>query len=136
MLEEHERLHLLLDNFEKTLKNNAFLAGKKLDVFKWNLEKHFFLEERAVFVAYSNKSENEKTEIDKLIKEHINILSLLSDLEKEFLLGRKPDFSELNEMMRLHSKFENELFYPKLEKELDDEQKESMILKSLKIIGG
>jgi hypothetical protein len=134
MLAEHGRLNLLLDNFERALVKDSLKAQEKLDILRWNLEKHFFLEERAVFLAYISKTENEKSEVDRLIKEHVSILELVRDMEKDFSYNRKINFSELRDKLVLHSGFEDKVFYPKLETELNEEQKQDLILKSQKLI--
>ena len=49
MLKEHRRLDKLLEEIEKDL-DNYEKTKKNCSLFKWNLEKHFFVEEKVICI--------------------------------------------------------------------------------------
>src|SRR3989344_1591897 len=51
MTGEHKKIEIFLERFEKALEINLEEAKKMFNIFKWTLEKHFFIEERAIFVV-------------------------------------------------------------------------------------
>jgi len=130
MLCEHERIEKLLEELEK-----AVLGKKNIEEsfskFKWTLEKHMFLEEKAIFSAFVKESEVD--DIFRLMNEHGDIMRLVSKIEKEI---PNTDIDELKVAMIDHVDFENTHFYPKLDELLSESQKKEISEKCREIIRG
>ena len=53
MVRDHNRLIEYLKDVEKNLGRDFGFLSNSFNVFQWNLEKHFFVEERAIFTSYN-----------------------------------------------------------------------------------
>lgn len=122
MLQEHRRLNKLieeleahLDNYEKTKTN--------FSIFKWNLEKHFFVEEKIIFDMFVNISGEETNDIFHLLEDHVRIMGEIRMLEKRLSNRIKPDLEKLKQRLITHKDFEDKDFYPNLDKRLSLDQK-------------
>ena len=129
MDEEHERLGFLLDKFEKTLEKDVEIAKKIFNHFKWSLEKHFFVEENAIFYVYESVIGEEVGVIFDLMKEHGEIIELIKKIEINLDKGNEINVQILREKLEAHSKFEDDIFYPRLDEELEAEKKQEIIEK-------
>ncbi|MEM0465623.1 MAG: hemerythrin domain-containing protein [Candidatus Pacearchaeota archaeon] len=123
MLKDHAQIMKLLSMFERELTKNLDNSKNLFNKFKWNLNKHFFVEEKVIFSVYESVSEEDNIDILKLLKEHKDIYWLLNKTEDELDANKIPDISELKKLLRSHANFEDKNFYPKLDEELDDKQK-------------
>lgn len=119
MLQEHKEINKILEDLEKN--QNKELLNR----LKSSLERHFFIEEKIIFRIYSLNKTGE--DILDLIKEHKDILWIISKLEENLEKKLNLELSDLKELLNSHIKFENEFFYPKLEQELDKETKNLII---------
>lgn len=131
MLKEHAVIKSMLFNLEEFSKNSPLEAFRFLDKFKWFLEKHFFIEEKAIFMLYNQIFGEEVSEIFELMQEHGDIIQIIKSLEEgeEF-----KNLDSLKEILEKHSEFEEKKFYPRLENELNSEQKELIISKLKEVI--
>jgi hemerythrin-like domain-containing protein len=95
--------------------------------FKWEIEKHFFLEEKAIFTFI--ESENQDIyEISKgLIDAHRELLKNLKEIEDRMKNKKESDLLKFKELLINHRDFEEKSFYPKLDEELDDCKKSQII---------
>jgi hemerythrin-like domain-containing protein len=123
MLREHEKIKNLLEKVQNELKINIQNSEMIFREFKWILDKHFFVEEKVIFTIFDSSNEEENIEMLNLLKEHKDILFLIKKIEEHFLKDIKPDMDKLKNDLLAHAKFENEVFYPRLEDELDEKQK-------------
>ena len=136
MLKEHGKINSMLAEFEKLSEIN-FEESKNIFIkFKWNLEKHFFVEEKVIFSIYISSSGKENDEIINLLKEHKDILWLIAKIEESLKRNNTPEIFELREMLRKHVGFENDFFYPKLDKELNERDRLLILERSEDIIRG
>jgi hemerythrin superfamily protein len=76
MLQEHKRLNKLIMDLEKNL-DNYEKTKTNFSVFKWNLEKHFFVEEKIIFDMFINISGEETNDIFHLLEDHVGIMGEL-----------------------------------------------------------
>lgn len=136
MDEEHKRIEFLLDKFEKTLKKDVELAKRIFNHFKWSLEKHFFVEENAIFYVYESVVGEEVGVIFDLMKEHGEIIELIKKIEINLNRGNEINVQILKEKLRAHSKFEDDIFYPRLDEELELERKQEIIRKINELVRG
>ncbi len=129
MLEEHKKIENFLKKFQGSLKADNETLEKQFDEFKRELESHFTLEEKAIFDIYNNLIGEEVEDIFKLMQEHGNILGMIERMKKEIENREKPNVDDLKQNLIEHADFENQTFYPKLDKELSENQKQEIITK-------
>ncbi|MDP7521208.1 MAG: hemerythrin domain-containing protein [Candidatus Pacearchaeota archaeon] len=133
MLKEHKRLDKFLDDFERDL-DDFEKTKKNCDCFKWNMEKHFFVEEKIIFDSFVDISGQETNDTFHLLEDHVRIIQILKALEDKLKQKIKPKLEYLRRVIKTHRDFEDEDFYPKLDKRLSDEQKEQVAERIKEII--
>lgn len=119
MLKEHGKINSLLIDFERNPSEKTF------NDFKWQLEKHLFVEEKVIFEIYEKSTDTEIEDLNKLLIEHKDILWLIKGIEDE--KEHKSRISILKKILPQHARFEDEIFYPRLDEELDEEKKKLII---------
>lgn len=127
MMREHRKIDEMLEDFEKLETTNYKESKNAFNVFKWNLDKHFFVEEKVIFHIYNSSTEEESFDVINLLKDHKDIQWLVSKTEESLKSNLKPSILELKKSLKAHAGMEDQVFYPKLDKELNQEEK-SMIL--------
>ena len=130
MIKDHKKIIKLLDEVEKGGYPNfdAFCR------FKWHLEKHIFLEEKAIFIYYHKTSDDEINIYEKLSNEHTIILNLLDKILKDSFPKGNINYHKLKHLLSSHKKFEEKNIYPKFDKEISDFEKSKIIKKIMEII--
>ena len=124
MIKDHNRLMEYLKDVENNLGRDFGFLSNSFNTFQWNLEKHFFVEERAIFISY-NPSESGKdfNFFSDLMDQHSKILEKIESLRKK-LQNRKPfDFNELKKLLVRHKTFEEKSIYPVIDQEIDEGEK-------------
>jgi hemerythrin-like domain-containing protein len=134
MLKEHDKIDKLLNLLNKELNNNSENSYKIFNRLKWIIDKHFFVEEKVLFSVYENNSNEDNMDILRLLKEHKDIYWLLNKIEDSFESKTKIDLSGLRRLIKSHASFEDINFYPKLDKELKEEQKQLIFSRTEEII--
>ena len=122
MMREHSRFHNLISEIELKLDKNQEDSQHLFIKLKWTIEKHFFVEEKVIFSIYSSNFE-ENDYLDKLLKEHKDILFLLGKIDKNFKNSKKL-LEELKIIINTHAKYEDDFFYPELEETLSETDKQ------------
>jgi hypothetical protein len=126
--------------FLKDVENNfgrdfGFLSNS-FNNFQWNLEKHFFVEERAIFASYNpDEPDKEYSYFSDLIDQHTEIFNKIESLRKK-LEKREPfDVDEIKKLLTKHKTYEEKNVYPVLDKEIDKSEKRFIIecIKDIKI---
>lgn len=133
MRAEHKRLGTMLMNIISLIEKKSPDVNKKFIEFKWNVEKHFFVEEKAIFEAYSDKVDVGTREVS-LIAEHRLMTSMLRDYDKLLSKGKMPDFSEFKKIILHHQQIEDDFFYTGLENNLNEDEKVEILEKTAEII--
>ena len=131
MLRDHCKIEKLLSEFKLSIGSPE--AEKRFDGFKWELEKHMFIEERAIFTFVKPEDNEDFAAIPKLKREHDEILDLMESIEKD---TKEEDVSKLQNLLMKHKTFEDEVLYPKLDVELNAEQKKIIVDRLMKFISG
>ena len=126
MRKNHYRIEQLLKEFKTIYEKNPKLIFSSFDKFKWELEKHLFIEEKAIFIFYSPKDSEDFDTIPNLVQEHRKMLELLNKIENN-LKDKNVDISELLKLLIKHRNFEDGTLYPKLDRELEDSKKKIII---------
>ena len=135
MMKDHGKIVTLLLDVEKSIGMEIISTMKLFDIFEWELEKHIFIEEKAVFSSYkpTNIVEGYKM-VPELIQQHNDILNRLRVMRKNLMWQRPIDYDEFKELIMAHKTFEEVSLYPKLDQELDASQKEEIMKKIREII--
>jgi iron-sulfur cluster repair protein YtfE (RIC family) len=135
MTMDHTRLLKLLRDVEKSIGMELVSVMKVFDTFEWELEKHIFIEEKAIFTSYNptNILEGYKM-VPELIKQHNDILNRIRVMRKDLLWNKPVKYNEFKEFLVTHKTFEEESLYPKLDQELTIPQKEEIIKKIREIV--
>ena len=134
-MKDHGKIVKLLLDVEKSIGMELISTMKVFDTFEWELEKHIFIEEKAVFSSYkpTNIVEGYKM-VPELIQQHNDILNRLRVMRKNLMWQRPIDYDEFKELIMAHKTFEEVSLYPKLDQELDASQKEEIMKKIREII--
>ena len=135
MIKDHGKIVKLLLDVKKNIGMELISTMKVFDTFEWELEKHIFIEEKAVFSSYkpTNIVEGYKM-VPELIQQHNDILNRLRVMRKNLMWQRPIDYDEFKELIMAHKTFEEVSLYPKLDQELDASQKEEIMKKIREII--
>ncbi len=135
MIKDHGKIVKLLLDVEKSIGMELISIMKVFDTFEWELEKHIFIEEKAIFTSYkpTNIVEGYKM-VPELIQQHNDILNRLRVMRKNLMWQRPIDYNEFKELIMAHKTFEEASLYPKLDQELDESQKEEIMKKIREII--
>ena len=126
MMKEHGKILLGISNFQKSSGSNKEEIFKEL---KEALEKHFFAEEKAIMMLESRGKKYKEMEI--ILEQHEEINSLISDVEKAKVSGKedKEILKKLIAVTKTHIILENKKFYPRLDKDLEGDEKEKVFEK-------
>jgi len=133
MLKENNRIEQFIDKFEKQLDNYEKTLAN-FNKLKWNVQKHFFVEENAIFRMFATIKSSETADLFHLLSDHSKIIHLLKKIEEKLNQKIKPETKLFKEIFIQHRKFEDEIFYPKLDEELDVNQKKEIAVKIKQVI--
>jgi hemerythrin-like domain-containing protein len=127
MKRHHAQIEKLLRNFQTKLKSKSSDVTVAFNSFKFELEKHFFLEEKAIFTfIYSDDKDSNEMKLE-LLEEHNLILDMIQEVESDLNNDSECELSKITKMLKCHRSFEDETFYPKLDQELDPTKKKQII---------
>jgi hemerythrin superfamily protein len=128
MVKDHSKIVKLLNNVKKSIGQDIVSTMKVFDKFEWELEKHIFAEEKAIFTSYNPTNIIEGyAMVPELIKEHNEILNKLRVMRKDLIKQRISDFDAFAEVLMNHKTFEENSLYPKLDQELEETQKKMIV---------
>jgi hemerythrin superfamily protein len=104
------------------------VLSKSFTIFQWNLEKHFFVEERAIFTTYNPENIDDGYQLfSDLSKQHTVILENVESLRKNLRSAKPKDVSDLKTTLLNHKNFEEKHVYPILDVQIDESEKQFMI---------
>jgi len=128
MVKDHIRIMKYVNDVENNLGKDFGFLSESFNTFQWNLEKHFFVEERAIFASYKPEEPDKKYNyFSDLMNQHTEILKKIESLRKK-LQKREPfDLSEIKNLLIKHKTFEEKHVYPILDQEIDDGEKRFII---------
>jgi hemerythrin-like domain-containing protein len=135
MTADHTKILKLLGDVEKSIGIELVSLMKVFDTFEWELEKHIFTEEKAIFSSYNprNISEGYKM-VPELIQQHNEILNRIRVMRKDLMWKKPVQYPEFKELIMAHKTFEEASLYPKLDQELTNAQKDEIIKKIREIV--
>jgi len=135
MTADHKKILKLLNDVEKSINIELVSLMKVFDTFEWELEKHIFTEEKAIFSSYNPKNILEGYKmVPELIQQHNEILNKIRIMRKDLMWKKPVQFHEFKEFIVAHKNFEEASLYPKLDQELTVAQKDEIIKKIREIV--
>lgn len=107
MVKDHGKLVKLLHDVEKSLDLELVSLMKVFDTFAWELEKHIFIEEKAIFSSYSptNITDGYKM-VPDLIAQQNELLNDLRVMRKALMWKKPANFKHFKERMLTHKTYE------------------------------
>lgn len=131
MVKDHRKIEQLLENFEASIDKDYKTMVKAFNDFEWHLEKHIFVEEKAIYTQYSPEDVASGYKmLPTLTKQHNYIVNKLAVWRKDVRNKRNiTDFNNLKEFIIRHKNFEEKDVYPLLDQVLDEEQKTQILQK-------
>ncbi|MBU2523225.1 MAG: hemerythrin domain-containing protein [Nanoarchaeota archaeon] len=129
MVIEHARIQEMLEEVNISSYEDKMRALECFNRFKLNIEKHFMIEERAIVQLLNNISGIEVNDTFRLMEEQGGIISMIKKVEDDIAQGDYSKIQDLMTMLEDHSEFENQTFYPNLDKKLSDDRKKEIIEK-------
>ncbi|UCD03594.1 MAG: hemerythrin domain-containing protein [Candidatus Woesearchaeota archaeon] len=127
MIKDHKEIIDCLNRIKHSTGEGSNLVSELFDKLKWVLEKHIFVEEKAIFTFFNPKIKEDYREIPCILEEHNLILDMLSKLDKQLTDTGNIDISEFKRVLEKHKNFEENSLYPKLDRNLDKSQKDIII---------
>ncbi|MFX0103079.1 MAG: hemerythrin domain-containing protein [Candidatus Hodarchaeota archaeon] len=124
MIMDHAKITRLLEELKGISPNNDTLLLSLLNSFKWELEKHFFTEEKAIFVFYQPESQEEQEATREILEQHDKIFKELTKVEERIREKKLVDIQVFKRILLKHKNHEEEVFYPRLDEQLDEKTKE------------
>jgi len=131
MVKDHCKIEKLIDDLEKKSKMDFDAMQESFNKFEWELEKHIFTEEKAIFTNYSPEDVTEGYRmLPELTEQHNFIVNKLNnwrdDIRRRKMLT---DVYSFKEFLVNHRRFEEEKVYPRLDQSLSDEEKRHIVAK-------
>jgi len=125
--------HGLLEVLFSSLKDNIGMATKKefvsemIDEFQWELEKHFFVEEKVIFKSVSQGQPEIYKIVVQLLEEHDAMMKMLEETKSQLKENLPVDLSKFGHLLTEHRMIEEHKLYPDLDNKIDEEEKKLII---------
>ena len=131
MIKDHRKIEELLDKLENNIGKDYETMRESFNKLEWELEKHLFTEEKAIFTSYHPEDVSEGYKmLPELTKQHNYIVNMLDNWRKDIRNRRKiGGFYEFKKFLIKHKNFEEMEVYPKLDQTLNKDQKKHIINK-------
>jgi len=129
MKKDHHEIESLIDSLADSLDGSYDVMRNHFERFEWKLEKHLFVEEKAIFTFYEPEDVTQGFQmLPTIMKQHNFILNELSKMRKQVNNGKTPaGLDELKVFLEKHRNYEEKDLYPKLEDTLTADQKEKVV---------
>lgn len=124
MMEHHTLIEVLLALFKDNKSSDLKMILGDFNKFRWELEKHFFVEEKAIFKFRHPKF---LTLINEFMEEHRNMVGALDKIEGDLTAGKEADISDFYKSLVEHRNKEENDLYSKIDEEFDETRKEEII---------
>ena len=109
------------------MKERSPEAITSLSELAWETKKHFFSEESAIFDFVTMENYGVLATINQLKDEHFVMLGDLKRFSENLPNIASEDLENFHNSIESHRKIEEEKLYPKLDKELSNEQKKLIV---------
>jgi len=133
MVEDHTKLEKLINMLEEKSHAEFESMLEAFYKFEWNLEKHIFTEEKAIFTSYNPENITEGYRmLPELTKQHNFIVNTLNNWRRAVRNKKMIESSEIysfKEFLNRHRDFEEQKVYPRLDESLNEKEKQHIIAK-------
>jgi hypothetical protein len=131
MIKDHCKIEKLLDELEENVEKEYSEMKKTFNKLEWELEKHLFIEEKAIFTEYQPEDIAQGYKmLPEITKQHNYILNKLNNWRREIQKNSKiSGFYDFKKFLIKHKNFEEKEVYPRLDETLNDTQKKHIISK-------
>ena len=136
MIKDHCKIEELINDLENKSKIDFDSMSKSFNKFEWELEKHIFIEEKAIFTSYKpdNITEGFKM-LPQLTNQHNFILNTINNWRDDIRNKRNiTNINSFKEFLIKHKSFEEKEVYPKLDESLSEREKKHIVAKISEII--
>jgi hypothetical protein len=120
-LKDHQKIEQQLNIILEQLRNNLKIL-ELLKKLNWFLNRHFYLEEKFLYLNHENSSQISKNLIHRLMSDHDKILNILKDFLSNPNQIPVQRFKDLKSLINKHKKFEIEHIYEKLMNSLNQNE--------------
>jgi hemerythrin superfamily protein len=129
MVKDHCRIEKLLDELEHNVEKEHPMIKETFYKFEWELEKHLFTEEKAIFTLYNPEDASEGYKmLPELTEQHNYLINQLDKWRKDIRNNKKIiGFYDFKNFLIKHKNFEEKEVYPRLEQTLNERQKQHII---------
>jgi hemerythrin-like domain-containing protein len=129
MVKDHRKIENLINDLEDKTKEDFDSMKTAFHIFEWELEKHIFTEEKAIFTSYNPDDVTEGYKmLPELTKQHNFIVNTLNNWRDDVRKGQMPrDVYSFKEFIIRHKNFEEEKVYPNLDQSLSEEDKRHIV---------
>ncbi len=136
MVKDHRKIEDLINKLEEETKNDFESMEKAFIKFEWELEKHIFTEEKAIFTSYNPDDVFEGYKmLPELTKQHNYIVNRLNNWREDIRKKRVlTDIYSFREFLNRHKNFEEEKVYPNLDQSLPEKEKKHIVAKINEIV--
>ena len=136
MVKDHRKIEDLLNNLEEKNNEDFDSMQKAFNKFEWELEKHIFTEEKAIFTSYNPDDITEGYKmLPELTKQHNFIINKINNWRKGIQNQKMiTDIYSFKVYLIRHKNFEEENVYPKLDQSLPEDDKRHIVAKINEII--
>lgn len=128
MIAEHRIIDRYLKKFQKVLDASSFKE------FNNKVKQHFDLEEGAIFRLTEKFIGKEQEGLLVLRKQHKAMLKMMKKINLKKPEKTKKVVNELSGVLIKHAKYEEKVFYPKLDTMLEKEQVDEIMQKLREIV--
>ncbi len=136
MVKDHRKIEDLLNNLEEKNNEDFDSMRKAFNKFEWELEKHIFTEEKAIFTSYNPDDITQGYKmLPELTKQHNFIINKINNWRKGIQNQKMiTDIYSFKVYLIRHKNFEEENLYPKLDQSLPEDDKRHIVAKINEII--
>jgi hypothetical protein len=127
MVAHHALLDALFALFRDQIRDGSPSSRVSLSELIWETNKHFFVEERAIFDFVPLENYGVLGTINQLKDEHITMLNDLKKFAEKLPEVKSEDMDNFHKSLESHRQVEEKDLYPKLDKELPEEQKKEIV---------
>ena len=133
MVAQHALIEALFSAFKDEVSINPARAKSFLSDLTWEVKKHFFIEEQAIFNLLPWKDQEILEMVAKLKQEHILIVDGLEKSFSDLSLLSGQGGEEFGKLIMGHRQAEEKKLYPLLEERLTPEEKEYILARARQI---
>jgi len=127
MISHHALLETLFASFNDEAKAKAPSAEATLSELMWEMKKHFFAEESAIFDLPPMKIMGVWEIIKQLKKEHIIMIESLQGFYDNLKDVKNEEIDGFHDLLERHRKIEELNLYPRLDEGMKEEQRRQII---------